>query len=527
MSKATASKSKSKSASGLEYSTYAEVVVERRWQATAELPATVLFVTAEPLTLTGDLSSVPGELREAAELVVSSAVAGKALGKLGDLQTTLIGSTRQAHRVSVVSLGQVKKLTRDDLRRVGAVIYRHARQIRAGAVAVLPPKLELISEADVAEAITTGALLSAFEFRNYVGTRREKEFRDRKAVTLRLLGGSDTGAGVERGRIIAQSCNLSRTVASRPGNDINPVTLASVAQQVAKATGLKCSVMEEKEMARLGMGGLLAVGTGSATPPRLITLEHRRGNAGERPLLVVGKSITFDTGGISIKPADKMWRMIYDKSGGCAVLGFMHAIAKLNVRANVIGLLTSAENHVSDRAYRPGDIIRQYNGLTVEITSTDAEGRLVLADAISWGIEKFKPTAVVDIATLTGGCVVALGNAHAGLFSNNDALAAELTAAGAAHAEKLWRLPVGDEHREMLKSDLADVVNAGGRYASPCTAAAFLSLALPSEEEIAWAHLDVAGTADSEKDLPYMSKGSTGFGVRTILHWVENRVRGS
>jgi len=286
------------------------------------------------------------------------------------------------------------------------------------------------------------------------------------------------------------------------------------------------------------MGGILAVGAGSAnTPPRMIVLEYRGAAKGSKPksaakssvhkpLLVVGKSITFDSGGISIKPADKMGRMIYDKSGGMVVLGLMYVLSRLKLPVDVIGILASAENILSESSYRPGDILRMYNGVTVDVTNTDAEGRLVLGDALAWGIETYKPAAVVDLATLTGGVVIALGKVMAGLMSNNDALVAELTAASEAAGEKIWRLPIWDEHREMMKGESADLVNAGpSRDASPLQGGAFLSYFVPWEGDsaIPWAHLDIAGVADTEKELPLYAKGATGWGVRTLVEWVTAR----
>jgi leucyl aminopeptidase len=277
-------------------------------------------------------------------------------------------------------------------------------------------------------------------------------------------------------------------------------------------------------MAKLGMGGILAVGSASATPPRMIILEHGLSNqSGKRskraPLLVVGKAITFDTGGISIKGADKMGRMVYDKCGGMAVLGFMYAIAKLKLDVPVVGILSSAENTLSGDAYRPGDILRMYNGVTVEVTNTDAEGRLVLGDALAWGISTYTPAEVVDLATLTGGVVVALGSTMAGAISNSDALIHELQAASDVAGEKFWRLPLNDDHRDYIKSNHADIVNAGGREGSPLQGGAFLSFFVPRDNSVPWAHLDIAGVAESEKELPYYEKGATGWGVRTLIEW--------
>jgi leucyl aminopeptidase len=232
----------------------------------------------------------------------------------------------------------------------------------------------------------------------------------------------------------------------------------------------------------------------------------------------VGKAITFDTGGISIKPADKMGKMIYDKCGGLVVLGLMYAVARLKLPIHIVGILSSAENAISSRAYRPGDILHMYNGVTVEVTNTDAEGRLVLGDALAWGIEKYSPSAVIDLATLTGGVIVALGRNLAGVMGNSDSLIAELLAAGEKAGEKIWRLPLGDEQKEQIKSDPADIVNSAGREGHPLQGGAFLSYFVP--ETVPWAHLDIAGVADTEKDLPYYAKGATGWGVRTLVNWV-------
>jgi leucyl aminopeptidase len=276
------------------------------------------------------------------------------------------------------------------------------------------------------------------------------------------------------------------------------------------------------------MGGILAVGGGSVSvPPRLIVLEHKgrpaKGKVKTGPLLIVGKAITFDTGGISIKPAEKMGNMIYDKCGGMAVLGAMCAIAKLKLPIHVVGILSSAENHVSDKAYRPGDILRMYNGVTVEVTNTDAEGRLVLGDALAWGIETYKPAACIDLATLTGGVVTALGKTMAGVMGNNDELIAELSGYGEATGEKIWRLPIGPDQRDQIKSNHADIVNSAGREAHPLQGGAFLSFFIPKDDSVPWAHLDIAGVADTEKELPYYGKGATGWGVRLLVDWVGGR----
>jgi len=524
-----------------ETSTPADVLLAKSFPKSASLTA-VLISSNPPASFPiplGDLSLLPPEIQSALKLLLSA----NHTGKPGELLSSYITLGKSPHRVCAIGVGPLPKFNAESLRRAAATLLRTARKTHTSSktaptpkttdaallLPILPPHSPPHSPADIASALTEGALLSAFDFTLFSGARKAKDLAEKRPTRIHLLASppaaTSAAQGLHHARIAALSTNFARTIASRPGNDINPLTLAAVAKDLAAETGLKFSALDEKQMKKLRMGGILGVGAGSATPPRLITLEHKPPTAKNlgKPLLIVGKSITFDTGGISIKPADKMGKMIYDKCGGMAVLGLMHALALLKTPVHVVGILTAAENHVSSTAYRPGDILTLHNGVTVEITNTDAEGRLVLADAISYGIATHKPAAVVDLATLTGGCVVALGTSMAGLFSNSDTLAAELTAAASHSGEKLWRLPVHDEHRDMLKSDLADIVNSAGRYASPLTGAAFISLALPPTNPPPWAHLDIAGPAESDKDLPYHGKGATGYGVRTLLNWVETK----
>jgi leucyl aminopeptidase len=469
-------------------------------------------------------------------------------GRAKEIAFDLVDDGRaKASRVFVVGLGRAEKVTAETLRQAAGQATKALRKHRMKRVAIVAPALERVDSNVAADAVTTGLLLAAFQYAEYKGKSRAKDDEagaNRLSVTI--VPERDERAVrevVDRARIIAEAQNFARTIACRPGNDINPPKLAQVAQQLAREVGLRVRVLDEKQMARLGMGGILGVGSGSATPPRMIVLEwkgsgfgvqgsgKKRGRRSEsspnpeprtlNPLLVVGKAITFDTGGISIKPAANMGRMIFDKSGGMAVLGLMAAVARLKLPVHVVGILASAENHVSATAYRPGDILRMYNGVTVEVTNTDAEGRLVLGDALAWGIETYKPSAVLDLATLTGGCVVALGFSIAGLMCNDDALYRELQTSADATGEKVWRLPLPDEVRDMIKSVPADIVNSAGKYASPLQGGVFLSHFVP--DGMPWAHLDIAGPAETEKELPYYGKGATGWGVRTLVDWVERR----
>jgi leucyl aminopeptidase len=515
--------------------TSTDVTVQLKTDPPADADAVVVFATvdAKPADVADGLDAET--LRAVERLLEAQIVRGKAK----ELAFDLIESSgkRKPRRAFVAGLGDRKKVTAETMRQAAGAIAKAAKKHRLRSIAIVPPAVGDVGREAATDAIVTGVMLAAFDFREFKGSANKPKKSDGDnepaKLTLTIVGDGSLRPIVDRARIIAEGQNYARTIASRPGNIINPPSLARVAQELAREVGLTVNVMDEKQLAKLGMGGILAVGAGSsATPPRMIVLEYRGKGRGQKaegrrsataPLLVVGKAITFDTGGISIKPADKMGDMIYDKSGGMAVLGLMYALAKLKLPIDVIGILSSAENHISETAYRPGDIVRLYNGVTVEVTNTDAEGRLVLADALAWGIETYKPAAVVDLATLTGGCVVALGVTMAGVMGNDDALFDELKVAADRAAEKIWRLPVGDDQRDQIKSHRADIVNSAGRWASPLQGAAFLSHAIPDDPKVPWAHFDIAGVADTDKELPYYARGSTGWGVRTLVEWVSAR----
>jgi len=500
----------------------------------ADVDGVVVFAT-DNRQLVGDGVMILSE--EEMRIAMRLIHAGVVRGKVKDIDFDLIEiKPGKVQRVYVCGLGAAEKITPEIVRRSAACAMRAVRRHRLDHIAVIPPVILRSREAVGTEAVVTGMLLAAFDYREYKGTARKDDPDEApvRSETITILS-TDAAfpalkASAQRGQLIADAQNFARTIASRPGNDINPPQLARVIQAAAKELGLGCRVIDEKKMKKLGMGGILAVGGGSvSTPPRLIVLEHRgraiKGKAKTGPLLLVGKAITFDTGGISIKQAEKMGRMIYDKCGGMAVLGAMCAIAKLKLPIHVVGILSSAENHVSDKAYRPGDILRMFNGVTVEVTNTDAEGRLVLGDALAWGIKAYKPAACIDLATLTGGVVTALGKTMAGVMSNNDDLVTELTKCGEGTGEKIWRLPLGPELREQIKSDHADIVNSAGREAHPLQGGAFLSYFIPADNSVPWAHLDIAGVADTEKELPYYAKGATGWGVRLLLEWTHLRMK--
>ncbi len=337
-------------------------------------------------------------------------------------------------------------------------------------------------------------------------------------VTL-LASSKDEAArltqGLARGAGIAQGVQLARELANRPGNHCTPTYLGEQAQLLGKECGLKVEVLDRKAIEKLGMGSFLAVAQGSAEPPRFIVMHYNGAAKKSAPTVLVGKGITFDTGGISLKPGEAMDEMKFDMGGAASVLGTMRAVALLKAKVNLIGIIAAAENMPGGKAVKPGDVVTSMSGQTIEILNTDAEGRLVLCDALTYA-ERFKPAAVVDIATLTGACVVALGAVRSGLFSSDDGLAAELLAAGDVALDTCWRMPVDDEYEEALKSNFADVANIGGRPGGAITAAMFLKR---FTGKFRWAHLDIAGTAWKSG----AAKGATGRPVGLLTHFVLSR----
>jgi len=325
-------------------------------------------------------------------------------------------------------------------------------------------------------------------------------------------------AGLEQGLAVAHGVALARDLGNLPPNVCTPAYLADQARELAKRYRMKVEVLERADMERLGMGALLSVARGSAQPPKFITLEHRGGPKTARPVALVGKGITFDTGGISLKPPADMDHMKFDMCGAASVLGTMKVAGEMRLPVNVVGVIPTTENMPGGRATRPGDIVKSLSGQTVEILNTDAEGRLILCDALTY-VERFKPAAVIDIATLTGACVVALGHVATGLFANDDALASEVLAAGATAQDRAWHLPLWEDYQEQLSSNFADFANVGGRPAGAVTAACFLSRFTKSYK---WTHLDIAGTAwKSGKE-----KGSTGRPVPLLTQFLIDRARG-
>lgn len=427
----------------------------------------------------------------------------------------------QAGRILLVGLGQSQELEAEGVRRMTGRAVRVAEGLNLQEVALWMDLSWPLPRDVVSQAAVEGAVLAAWRFQELKTT--EDESNSTVKVTGFTLLAKEEGSGVQAGAgvglALARGENFARTLQSRPGNVATPTHLAEEARKMAKERGLKCTILGPREMEAEKMGALLAVAQGSDQEPRLIVLEHRGGQKKDPPLVLVGKGLTFDAGGISIKPSSGMEDMKFDMSGGAAVLGAMQAVAELKIPMNVVGIVPSSENLLNGKAVKPGDVIRTREGKTVEVINTDAEGRLILSDALSYA-QKYGPAAVVDCATLTGACVIALGHVASAVLGTEETLVQELRKAGDRSGERCWPLPLWKEYREQLESTVADLKNVGGRPAGTITAAAFLREFVG---EVPWAHLDIAGTAYGEGKLSYQRKGGTGVPTRLLVEWVRER----
>ncbi len=434
-------------------------------------------------------------------------------GGLGELLTIHPMGRIATKRVIVVGLGAQDKITTQSLRRASAVAARHAQSTGAHSITLA---LEWNNDtSDDVQAEVEGALLGLYTFRMYKQSEQTSNGKNVSQISVLTESSTDTTSiqrAIEEGQALAEATNFARNLVNEPPNVLTPTELAHRAVSMAKQFGLEYEVFDKAKITELGMGGVLGVTQGSAEPPQFIVLRYRGGATTEKGMALVGKGITFDTGGISIKPAAGMDEMKGDMGGAAAVLGAMQAIAVLKPSINVTALVPTCENMPSGTAYRPGDILRISNGKTIEIVNTDAEGRLILADALSYAVkEGLSP--IVDLATLTGAVVVALGNVTTGVFSNDEQLTNDIIAAGRVAGEKFWPLPMDEEYGEAIKSDIADIKQTGGRAASSITAAKILEQFV---DDTKWAHLDIAGTSYLESKKPYQEKGATGVGVRTL-----------
>ncbi|MBN1693134.1 MAG: leucyl aminopeptidase [Dehalococcoidales bacterium] len=436
-------------------------------------------------------------------------------GKLNEI--TLLHSMGKltAGKVVVLGLGKKQELTTNKIRGAIAEACRYLRGkcvIRIASV-ILGDGINNIKTDDAIQAMAEGAALGLYTFRRYM-TKKENDFGEIKELTIFGKGKKAIEQAIAKGKIIAEAANYARDMVNEPGNYMTPTQMANAARQLAKKYELKIQVFDKDKIKELGMGGLLGVSRGSQQPPKFIVLSYKGRQSSEIDLGLVGKGITFDSGGISIKPSEHMADMKGDMAGAAAMLATLYAVAQLKPAINVTAFVPATENLPSGTALKPGDIISAMNGKTIEVLNTDAEGRLILADALSYAV-KTGAKAIIDAATLTGACQIALGKITFGTFTNNQALLDKIITAANEAGEPAWQLPMFDEYKEFIKSDVADIKNIGNRYGGAITAAKFL------EEFVGktpWVHIDFTG--DTDKDKGYLVKGATGVPVRTLVNFV-------
>ncbi len=447
---------------------------------------------------------------------------GDFVGKLNQTAVLYPEAELKSKRVILLGLGRKEKLDLDKLRQASGNLCRKAKELKVKSCSAFLPEIKIKGTAisDFAQAIAEGAILSDYQMAEYKTSGKEDLFRvkvlnlvDEKKVNLKAMM-----KGAEIGEISANAVNLARDMINHPANYMTPTKLANTAVDLSRKYGFKCEVLSLPEIKKLKMGAFLGVAQGSNQPPKFVIMEHKPRIKRKGTVVLVGKGITFDSGGISLKPSEKMGEMKGDMSGAAAVIATMAGCAQLNLPLHLVALVPATENLPSGTALKPGDIVQSSSGKTIEIISTDAEGRLVLADALSYA-HRFEPSAIIDIATLTGACVIALGHVGCGILGNDSKLKGKIKAASQKTGEKVWELPLWEEYDEQIKSDLADIKNSGGRPAGTITAAAFLQKFVGNYP---WVHLDIAGMDLEEKTKPYIPKGAIGFGVRLFLQFLSD-----
>jgi leucyl aminopeptidase len=462
----------------------------------------------------GDTAAVDKALDGAISELIKQ---GDIKGKLNEI--TLLHSMGRlpASRIVVTGLGKKKELNTNKVRGAVAETCRYLRGKGVSSVATIVQGAGTngIKNDDAVQAITEGALLGLYAFRRHI-TKKENNFGEIKEFTIVGREKRQIEKAIVRGKILAEAANWARDMVNEPSNFMTPSNMAEAARQLAKKYGLKVEVFEKEKMKELGMGGLLGVSQGSQQPPRFIILSYKGSDSDDIDIALVGKGITFDSGGIDIKPSDSMEDMKGDMAGGASVMAALMALAQLKPKINVTALVPATENMPSGTAMKPGDIITALNGKTIEVINTDAEGRLILSDALSYA-KKLGAKAIVDVATLTGACHVALGSVCSGAFTNNQELVDKIIAAGNETGELMWQLPMYDEYKEQLKSDVADIKNIGSRWGGAITGGKFLEEFI---DKIPWVHLDIAGTYYTDKEKGYIIKGGTGVPVRTLVNLV-------
>ncbi|MGK7345730.1 MAG: leucyl aminopeptidase [Candidatus Nitrospinota bacterium M3_3B_026] len=454
---------------------------------------------------------------------ISRAVKAKVFeGKAGQVHVVDTMGRLPAGMVAFVGLGKKDDVSLETVRRAAAAGAKAMRRegVKRFATDLAQTPVKKTDTADLAQAVTEGAVLALYTFEKFKSEKSEKKV---EAVTLTAASEKQEKAmakGARKGRALAESASFARDLVNLPGNALTPSRLAEEARKTARRSKIKLSVLDPAGIKKQKMGGLMAVARGSREPARFIIMEWMKGPKKQKPIVLVGKGLTFDTGGISLKPSASMEQMKSDMSGGAAVIAAMRAAAALNLKVNLVGLVPATENMPGSSATKPGDVVTGLSGVTFEIINTDAEGRLILADALAYA-ERYKPDCVVDLATLTGACMVALGEYASGLFGTDEELVNAIKEAGEETGERVWPLPLWPEYEKLIKSDVADIKNVGPRWGGAITAAAFLKRNVKGK----WAHVDIAGTAFTGKPRGYLTCGGTGVGVRLMIRFLEKRAK--
>jgi leucyl aminopeptidase len=470
----------------------------------------------------------PGGATAAVDKALDGAISqliadGEIKGKLNEITVIHTLGKILPKRVIVIGLGKQADLKTNRIRSVIASACREMRSlgVKRAATIVHGAGAGGIASEKAAQVIAEGAIMGLYTFRRHMSEKPDsasKEIDELLIVERDQSKVAELERGIRCGRIISQAANMTRDMVNEPANYMTPSDMAEVAHRLAGEQGLECTILEKEEMARMGMGGLIGVAQGSVQPPKFIILKYKGDPASKKTLGLVGKGITFDSGGISIKPSEGMGEMKGDMAGGATVMSVIKAIAELKLKLNVTALIPATENLPSGSAIKPGDVLKALNGKTIEIISTDAEGRLILADALSYG-RKLELSPMIDVATLTGACHIALGDYCSGAFTNNQELVDKLINAGKSAGEYVWQMPMFEEYKEQNRSDVADVKNSGGRYGGAITAAQFLA---EFSEDTPWVHLDIAGTDRAESNRGHLVKGATGVMVSTLINLAQD-----
>ncbi|MFA6455722.1 MAG: leucyl aminopeptidase [Bacteroidota bacterium] len=477
----------------------------------------IAFIFQDEKLFKKQSAGIIGQFGTAAETALS---AKDFTGK--ESETVLIYSnSKKTPRLFLIGVGEAKKFSLEKLRRAVATGAKKGKSLKAATLALSIPDVDVIlpeSIEEVAAAMAEASLLSVYKYDKYLTKEKNGKAISKIVFSAASSFHREINAGLSTGKAVAEATIHARDLTNAPGSELYPETLAHDAQQAGKRYGFSVRVFEKKKIQQLGMGGVISVSKGSEKDPRFVTMEYGKQFRKKGTIVLVGKGVTFDTGGISIKPSAGMAEMKMDMGGAAAVIGTMQAVAQLKLQRHVIGLVPSVENMPSGSAVKPGDIIRHYNGKTSEVDNTDAEGRLILADALSYA-ETFKPKLVIDLATLTGACVVALGHYATGMMGNDQDAMDALKTAGDRSYDRVWQLPMYDEYEKLIKSDVADVKNVGGRWAGAITAGWFLKKFIGNYQ---WVHLDIAGTAMQEEHQEYIPRGGSGAGVRLLVEFLRN-----